>query len=131
MRRRLAGAVAAVACLCAAAGPAHAAKTCAEPGENWERATPAEAGMDAAKLQGAMDYGSANLGFAVRVYRSGCLVAEDRLAAINRNQRFESYSMAKSVTAMLFGRAMTAKLISPEDPVGALVPEADGAHCSR
>jgi CubicO group peptidase (beta-lactamase class C family) len=130
MRRRLAGAVAAVACVCAAAGPAHAAKSCPEPAANWERATPAEAGMDAAKLQQAMDYGSANLGFAVRVYRGGCLVAEDRLAAVNRNQQFESYSMAKSVTSLMFGRAMTNKLISPEDPVGSLVPEADGPHGS-
>jgi hypothetical protein len=29
---------------------------------------------------------------------------------------------------MVFGRAMTLKLISPEDPVGSLVPEADGPH---
>jgi CubicO group peptidase (beta-lactamase class C family) len=119
--------MAVLACL-AAAGPAQAAKSCPEPAADWERATPAEAGMDAARLQQAMDYGSANLGFAVRVYRGGCLVAEDRLAAINRGQQFESYSMAKSVTAMLFGRAMTKKLISPEDPVGSLVPEADGPH---
>ncbi len=119
--------MAAVACL-AAAGPAHAAKTCAEPAEGWERATPADAGMDPARLQQALDYGSANLGFAVRVYRRGCLVGEDRLAAVNRNQRFESWSMAKTVTSLMFGRAMTGGLISPDDPVGALLPEADGPH---
>jgi CubicO group peptidase (beta-lactamase class C family) len=116
-----------MACLVAAA-PAEAAKSCAEPVDSWERATPAEAGMDAAKLQGALDYGSANLGFAVRVYRRGCLVGEDRAAALNRNQRFESWSMAKSVTSILFGRAMTMRLVSPDDPVGALLPEADAAH---
>jgi CubicO group peptidase (beta-lactamase class C family) len=127
MRRRLAGAMAALACL-AAAGPAQAAKSCPEPAESWERATPAEAGMDAAKLQQALDYGSANLGFAVRVYRRGCLVGEDRLAPVNRSQQFESWSMAKSVTSLMFGRAMTERLILPDDPVGALVPEADAAH---
>jgi CubicO group peptidase (beta-lactamase class C family) len=84
--------------------------------------------MDAAKLQDAMDYGSANLGFAVRVYRYGCLVAEDRLAPVNENTQFESWSMAKSVTTLMFGRAMTLGLISPDDPVGSLVPEADRAH---
>jgi CubicO group peptidase (beta-lactamase class C family) len=84
--------------------------------------------MDAAKLQDALDYGSTQAGFAVRVYRHGCLVGEDRSAAANRDQRYESYSMAKSVTALTFGRAMTMKLISPEDPVGSLVPEADGPH---
>ena len=111
-----------------AAAPAQAAKTCAEPGADWERATPAEADMDAAKLQEAMDYGSTQASFAVRVYRHGCLVAEDRQAPVNRTQTYESWSMAKSVTAMVFGRAMTRRQISPDDPVGALVPEADEGH---
>ena len=107
---------------------AHAAKACSEPGAEWERATPAEAGMDAAKLQDAIDYGSTQASYAIRVYRGGCLVGEDRLADANRNQTFESWSMAKSVTAMIFGRAMTLRLMSADDPVGALVPEADAAH---
>ena len=111
------------------AAPAHAAaKQCAEPGADWERATPAEAGMDAAGLQDAMDYGSSEASYAVRVYRRGCLVAEDRLASRNRDSTFESWSMAKSITAMVFGRAMTENLLSPDDVVGSLVPEADAAH---
>ena len=105
-----------------------AAKTCAEPGETWERATPEEAGMDAVKLQEALDYGTQNAAYAVRVYRHGCLVGEDRFASHNRDERYESWSMAKSVTSMMFGRAMTLGLIQPDDPVGALVPEADGPH---
>jgi CubicO group peptidase (beta-lactamase class C family) len=110
------------------AAPAQAAKRCDEPGADWQRATPPEAGMDAAKLAEAMDYGTANLAFAVRVYRHGCLVAEDRLARENRDEKYESWSMAKSVTAMVFGRAMTLGLISPDDVVGGVVPEADGPH---
>jgi len=124
---------AAVAAACAAgalvhAAPAQAAKTCDEPRDDWERATPEEAGFDAAKLQDALDYGTTNNSFAVRVYRRGCLVGEDRLAESNRNAQYESWSMAKSVTALLFGRAMTLGLISPDDPVGGLVPKADKAH---
>jgi CubicO group peptidase (beta-lactamase class C family) len=107
---------------------ADAARHCAVPGEQWERASPEAAGMDAAKLQEALDYGTTNLGFAVRVYRRGCLVGSDRLAPISGSQAFESYSMAKSVTSLLFGRAMTLGLISPDDPVGSLVTEADQAH---
>lgn len=84
--------------------------------------------MDAARLQAALDYGSSNAAFAVRVYRHGCLVGEDRLAAVNRNQTYESYSMAKSVTSLLFGRAMTKRHISPDDPVGSLVTEAGLGH---
>ena len=108
--------------------PAQAAKTCSEPGADWERATPAEAGFDGAKLQDAIDYGSTQASFAIRVYRHGCLVGEDRAAPVNRTQRYESWSMAKSVTSMMFGRAMTLGLISPDDPVGSVVAEADQPH---
>jgi CubicO group peptidase (beta-lactamase class C family) len=110
------------------AAPAHAAKQCSEPGASWERATPQEAGFDPAKLQDAVDYGSTQASFAIRVYRYGCLVAEDRAAPAGGTQRYESWSMAKSVTSMLFGRAMTLGLISPDDPVGSLLPQADKEH---
>jgi CubicO group peptidase (beta-lactamase class C family) len=121
--------IAVVAALVLAFAPsAHAAKACSEPGKDWERATPAEADMDAQKLQDAIDYGTTQASYAVRVYRHGCLVGEDRMADANRNQKYESWSMAKSVTSMIFGRAMTLGLMSPDDPVGSLVPEADKAH---
>jgi hypothetical protein len=55
MRARGATIVTCVVAVLAAAGPAHAARQCGEPGTSWERATPAEAGMDAARLQGALD----------------------------------------------------------------------------
>jgi CubicO group peptidase (beta-lactamase class C family) len=84
--------------------------------------------MDRAKLQSALDYGSTQLGFALRVYRHGCLVGEDRAAAANRNSRYQSWSMAKSVTSLIFGRAMRLGVVSPEDPVGSLFPEASRAH---
>jgi CubicO group peptidase (beta-lactamase class C family) len=47
---------------------------------------------------------------------------------VNGNQTYESWSMAKSVTSLIFGRAMTMHSISPDDPVGALLPEADRGH---
>src|SRR4029079_9504178 len=118
-----------IAALVLAFAPAaHATKTCSEPGQEWERATPAEADIDAAKLQDAIDYGTTQESSAIRVYRHGCLVGEDRLADQNRNSLFQSWSMAKSVTASIFGRAMPLGLISPDDPVASLVPEADEAH---
>jgi len=108
---------------------ASAAKTCSEPlGGGWERSNPGASGMDAGKLQRALDYGSSELSFAVSVYRHGCLVAEDRLAPLNRNTQFQSYSMAKSITALAFARAMTLGLISPDDPLGSVIGEADRAH---
>lgn len=115
----------------ASAGPAAAAKTCSEPGPGsaaWQHATPAEAGMDAAKLQDAVDYATTQATYAVRVYRHGCLVAADRQQALTQEAHYESWSMAKSVTALVFGRAMTLRLASPEDPVGSLIAESDQAH---
>lgn len=115
-----------------AAAPAQAEPVivggCGAPGAEWQRADPEAVGMDPEKLQEALDYGTSNLGFAVHVYRRGCLVGEDRAAPATREMRFESYSMAKSVSSLLFGRAMTLGLISPDDPVGSLLPEADRGH---
>lgn len=125
----LAAVLVAAALVALAPGQAAAAKHCKAPLErDWERASPAEAGMDAAKLQDAIDYGSSQGGLAVRVFRWGCLVGEDQLGAGNDDTRFESWSLGKSVTSLLFGRAMTKGLISPDDRVGALLPEADEAH---
>ncbi len=109
----------------ALAGTAH----CQEPGDgDWTDVTPARAGMDAAKLQDAIDYATANQGEAVRIYRYGCRVASDRLGPANSQLQFQSWSMAKSLTALVFGRAMTQHLIGPDDPLGALVPPADAEH---
>ena len=122
------GAVVAMVGLALGAGPAQAAKHCAEPSGAFTRATPAEAGFDAAKLQDAVDYGTSQASFSVRVYRYGCEVLADRTGPANAGAQYESWSMAKSVTSMVFGRAMTLGLISPDDPVGSLLPEADAAH---
>ncbi len=115
--------------LALAASPAQASKRCAEPvAADWQTATPAEAGMDEAQLRDAIDYATANQAAAVRVYRNGCRVGEDSAAPANREVQFQSWSLAKSITALVFGRAMTLNLIGPDDPLGSLVPEADTAH---
>jgi CubicO group peptidase (beta-lactamase class C family) len=114
----------------AAPGNAFAAtQHCEEPGSgDWTDVTPADAGMDAAKLQDAIDFATANQGEAVRIYRYGCRVSADRLAPVNSELQFQSWSMAKSITALVFGRAMTQHLAGPDDPLGSLVPPADAAH---
>ena len=117
------------ACLGAGAPGASAASRCPEPGANaWQRVSPAEAGMDAAKLNDALDESGENFSLAVRVFRHGCLVAADPMEATNRNEKYESWSMAKSVTSLMFGRAIELGLISPDDPVGSLLPVADRGH---
>lgn len=128
MRRCLLAAAAAVLLL---AAPASAARTCAEPGvgsPGWERATPAEVGMDAVKVQDAVTYAATQASYAIRIYRHGCLVGADGTYANTSEAHFESWSLAKSITAMVFGRAMTLGLVSADDPVGSLITEADAAH---
>ncbi|MCT9623967.1 serine hydrolase [Pseudarthrobacter equi] len=104
------------------------AKQCGEPGNRWERATPSEAGFDGQKLQEAVTKASLDGSAAVRVYRYGCLVAEDALSPEGRALPTPSMSVAKSVTSLLMGRAWTQGKMSPSDPVGSLFPEADYAH---
>ncbi|WP_455835597.1 serine hydrolase domain-containing protein [Pseudarthrobacter siccitolerans] len=104
------------------------AKQCGEPGTRWERATPSEAGFNGEKLQEAVTKASLDGSAAVRVYRFGCLVAEDALSPEGRALPTPSNSVAKSITSMLMGRAWTQGLMSPADPVGSLFPEADYAH---
>src|SRR5829696_3684546 len=128
MARRGLWVVGVLLALLVAAPAAQAAKRCGEPGSRWQRATPPQAGMDAAKVRAAIDYGTVNAGFAVRVYRHGCLVGEDSVNPEGRTGRFESWSLAKSVTAMVFGRAMTQELISRHDRIGGLITEADRPH---
>ena len=129
MRRCFLPAVALAATLLLAPGVAQAAKSCKVPVDGeWDRISPAEAGMSRQKLQDAVDYGSQNLSFAVRVFRRGCLVYADRAEALNNDVRYESWSLSKSVTSTLFGAAMTDGAISPDDPLGSLLPEADRDH---
>ncbi len=122
----LAGLCAAVLAL--AAAPAQAAKHCEAPGSRWARATPAEAGMDAARVRGAVNRAMSNGSFTFRIYRHGCLVADNAGSPSGGSQRYESWSLAKSVVSLAFGRAFTLGLISPDDPLGALITEADQPH---
>jgi CubicO group peptidase (beta-lactamase class C family) len=128
MPRRLLIAFAA-ACLCAPLGVASgaaAAVGCGVPGGDWQKRSPAELGLDPAKLQQALDATKQRNTDSVAVYRHGCLAGEERSG--DPDQRFESYSMAKSVVALAAMRAMTLHLLSPDDRVGGVVPQADRPH---
>lgn len=112
------------------ASPALAARTCAAPeqGREWSLAAAPEVGLDAALVQQALDAASADGRAALAVYRHGCLIATDSGGASTREQRYESWSVAKTVVSLAAGRAMTLGLLSPDDRVGGLIPEADAAH---
>jgi CubicO group peptidase (beta-lactamase class C family) len=122
------GGVLAAAAIAVGAGDAVAAVHCPPPGpgQGWEEVDPAAAGMDEQGIRQAIALGTENGSFAIRVYRHGCRVGAS--GEVSQDAKYESWSLAKSVTAMVFGRAMTLGLAGPDDPLGSLITEADEAH---
>lgn len=118
---------AALALLGAAPAARAAGADCPEPAATWARASPAAQGLDADQLDRALHAYQDRRGYAVRIYRNGCLVARDTNAGTD-TARFETWEITSSVLGLVAGREMQLGLLSPEDPVGSLVPEADGAH---
>lgn len=107
----------------AADGP----RRCDEPTRGWQRATAAQAGMDRARLDLALHAIQDRRAFAVRIYRHGCLVATDTNPGTDIAQ-YETWGVTRAVLSLLTGRAMQLGILTPEDPVGALLPRAGAAH---
>lgn len=137
MRGRLGGGLARAAALAVVAasfalwpgaGDAGAAVHCTAPGpdEGWRDVDPAAAGMEEQGIRDAIALGTENGSSAIRVYRYGCRVGSS--SELSPDAKYESWSLAKSVTALVFGRAMTLGLTGPDDPLGSLITEADQAH---
>ena len=99
---------------------AAAAAPCGDPAESWETAAPSAVALDPGKLQAALDFATSRTTLSMAVFRNGCLVAESRLDPLTRDQTFESFSMAKSITSMVVGRAATLGYVSVESPGASL-----------
>ncbi|MGV9411517.1 serine hydrolase domain-containing protein [Nocardia sp. NPDC003693] len=126
--------------LCAAAalvpaGNAFAAPrdsgACAAPGAGQEfvRAAPESLGVDPARLADALSFGAQRGGFAIQVYRHGCLISDhalnDALAAVTPTPLASS---SKGVAAVAIGRAITLGAFALDDPLAKFFPEADADH---
>jgi CubicO group peptidase (beta-lactamase class C family) len=123
--------LAAGCCVVLAAAPgATAAASCRAPsaGAEWKRSAPAKLGLDATALRDAMAFATAGGSSSAAVYRHGCLAATEPNPAATRKRAYESWSTAKAAVSLAAGRAMTLGLLSPDDRVGGLVPEADRRH---
>ena len=105
---------------------AAAAEGCGAPEGGWQTRSPAAVGMDPAGVEAAIEFGMEHSSNTVRVYRFGCKVGAE--PSLPPDSKYESWSLAKSITALAFGRAQTLGLISADDPLGSLIPEADQAH---
>jgi CubicO group peptidase (beta-lactamase class C family) len=109
------------------AAPASAA-SCADPGLSWQRRAAGELSMDAGRLQQALDWATTHTSATVAVYRHGCLAGESRLDPLTSQVPLDGWSMTKSVTSMVVGRAVTLGLLDIDSPIGLMYPEADVEH---
>jgi CubicO group peptidase (beta-lactamase class C family) len=123
--------LAVLAAVAVVASPAAAATTtCRDPnpGQNWRSAAAPDLGINRAKLDSALAWTAARMTASVAVYRHGCLAGESRMDPLTSRIAFDGWSMTKSVTSMLAGRAFTLGKLSLDQPIGSLLPETDAAH---
>ncbi|KAA8889458.1 beta-lactamase family protein [Nocardia colli] len=125
----VATAVAAPVVLGQAEPAAAALPTCAEPepGQDFDRRPPRDLGFGpgfTAALDAVRAQRPTNI--AVNVYRNGCQVYSSEPE--RNGLATQSFSVAKSVSAMGVARAVQLGLLTPDSTVGEFVPQADPAH---
>src|SRR4051794_14216541 len=125
MRWTLAGVLATAALVAPATTQA---KGCGFPGAEWTAAASATQKMDAARLAATMNWASEHDTASIGVYRHGCLVAQSAVDGLTGTQAIDGWSMTKSVSSLLVGRAVTLKLLKVSDRLGRYYPQADAAH---
>jgi CubicO group peptidase (beta-lactamase class C family) len=103
--------------------PAAPAATAAFPAPAWERATPADAGLDAAALDRLAADAEAAGSTCLAVIRDGRLVDERNWGPAAADEPREAWSVTKSVTSTLIGIAQDQGLLTIDDRVSEYVPE--------
>jgi len=98
------------------------------PGKNWIRLTPAQAGMDAAKLVVAMNYAKGEAAgvdqsYCASVHRNGYLVADGYWSGAKYSSDNVIWSVSKCVTAALIGIAEYHGKMTTQDKMAKYVPE--------
>jgi CubicO group peptidase (beta-lactamase class C family) len=95
------------------------------PTTTFKTVTPAEAGMDAAKLTAALQFAPQHTRTqGIAVFRNGHIVGERYVAPFTQETRHESYSVAKGFSSALVGIAIRDKLIPGVDtPICGYYPE--------
>lgn len=113
----------------AASAASTSQRICTEPSSgDWERALPGEVGLSATVLKENLKLIDTRLTQSALIIRHGCLAGISNNGLANYASPAESWSMSKSIVSMAAMRAMTLGRLSPDDRVGALLPQADLAH---
>jgi CubicO group peptidase (beta-lactamase class C family) len=124
----LLGTLVAAGLLVTSPGAGAAPASCGFPKTSWTARAPQRLGLDAPKLQDALDFATQRRSESVLVIRHGCLAGASRLDPITSQLQLDGWSMTKAVTAMVVGRAVTLGKFGIDKPIGPLYPEADKAH---
>ncbi|MGH3823034.1 MAG: serine hydrolase domain-containing protein [Pseudonocardiaceae bacterium] len=99
-------------------------------GGEYEKADPAAAGLDPAKLRAAMDYANLSNPFTIKVFRRGCLVAEGLRDPLFDRVPANNWGQTKTITALITGIAQDQGLVDIDAPIGTYLPAklGDAAH---
>lgn len=99
-----------------------------DAGADFERVSPAEVGVDAGATRRTVQIQSTPLTGSFRIYRHGCLIGRTAADDESAQEPAQLFSMTKSVSSLVVGRAITLGHLSLDDQIGTYVPEADAEH---
>ncbi|MEX2394523.1 MAG: serine hydrolase [Actinomycetota bacterium] len=128
MKKGVVAALVVIGLLTVVAPAESAPASCGFPKAAWTAREPKRLGLDAAKLQEALDFATEHASQSMLVIRHGCLAGASRLDALFGDQQLDGWSMTKSVTALVVGRAVTLGKLNIDAPIGRYFPEADSKH---
>ncbi len=94
------------------------------PGADWEVATPASQGMDAAALEHAKAWLESHNSKSGVVIRHGRIVAEWYFGGATPQTKFAAYSTSKSLSSMATGLAIADGKLALDHTVGKYIPDA-------
>jgi CubicO group peptidase (beta-lactamase class C family) len=95
------------------------------PGKTWIRHTPAEEGMDGAKVAAALDWvgRSGTETYCTVITRNGYLIGEKYWSGSNYNRTDIIWSVSKAYVATLIGTAEREKKLATTELMGKYIPE--------
>ncbi|MDB5342068.1 MAG: pbpX [Schlesneria sp.] len=94
------------------------------PTENWEVASPASQGLDAAALEKARAWLESHNSKSGVVIRHGRIVSEWYFGGADQKSKFAAYSTTKSLSSMATGLAIADGKLALDQTVGKYIPDA-------
>lgn len=97
----------------------------------YEKADPAAAGLDPAKLQRALAYAERQDSLSIKVFRHGCLLGQGILDPLFERLPANNYGQTKAVAALVTGIAQDKGYLDIDAPIGTYLPPGLGDRAHR